>query len=137
MQNLVKNLQETKMIKTPMMANPSFSNSTDITPGSARTMQSILRNATSAAVAAQTKDPMVMIEALKAAKKERDKANNEKVEKMLNTSANVYAFSVSDYLEVAETKIKLNVPTAGNIFTACVMFIGANLTNIKGMLQNG
>ena len=77
-----------------------------------------------------------MIEALKAAKKERDKANNEKVEKMLNTSANVYAFSVSDYLEVAETKIKLNVPTAGNVFTTCVMFIGTDLTNIRGMLQN-
>ena len=125
------------MIKTPTMANPSFSNSADITPGSARTMQSILRNATSAAVAAQTKDPMAMIEALKDAKKERDKANNEKVEKMLNKSANVYAFSVSDFLEVAETKIKINVPTAGNVFTACVMFIGADLTNIKGMLQNG
>ena len=131
-----KNLQETKMIKTPTMASPSFSNSADITLGSARTMQSILRNATSAAVAAQTKDPMAMIEALKAAKKERDKANDEKVEKMLNTSANVYAFSVSDYLEVAETKIKLNVPTAGNVFTACVMFIGTDLTNIRGMLQN-
>ena len=131
-----KDLQETKMIKTPTMASPSFSNSADITPGSARTMQSILRNATSAAVAAQTKDPMVMIEALKAAKKERDKANNEKVEKMLNTSANVYAFSVSDYLEVAEAKIKLNVPMAGNVFTACVMFIGTDLTNIRGMLQN-
>ena len=126
-----KDLQSTKMVKTPTMVNPSFSNS------AARTMQSILRNATSAAVAAQTKDPMAMIEALKTAKKERDKANNEKVEKMLNTSANVYAFSVSDYLEVAEAKIKLNVPTAGNVFTACVMFIGADLTNIRGMLQNG
>ncbi|OOF81700.1 hypothetical protein [Rodentibacter caecimuris] len=132
-----KDLQTTKMVKTPTMANPSFSNSTDITPGSARTMQSILRNATAAAVAAQAKDPMAAIEALKAAKKERDKQNNEKVAKMLITSANVYAFSVSDYLEVAESKIKLNVPTSGNVFTACVMFIGADLTNIKGMLRNG
>ncbi|MEX4017394.1 hypothetical protein MZA95_06935, partial [Haemophilus influenzae] len=94
------------------------------------------RNATSAAVAEQTKDPMAMIEALKAAKKERDKANNEKVEKMLNTSANVYAFVVSDYLEIAESKMKVNVPKSSNVFTACVMFIGSDLTNIRGMLQN-
>ncbi|OOF85487.1 hypothetical protein BKG93_04525 [Rodentibacter ratti] len=131
-----KDLQTTKMIKTPTMANPAFSNGADITPGSARTMQGILRNATAAAVAAQTKDPMAAIEALKAAKAERDKQNNEKVEKMLNTVANIYAFSVSDLLEVAETKIKLNVPVASNIFTACVMFVGNDLTPIRGMLQD-
>ena len=131
-----KDLQTTKMVKTPTMANPSFCNNADITPGSARTMQSILRNATSAVVAAQTKDPMAAIEALKAAKKERDKQNNEKVEKMLNTSANVYAFSASDFLDIAEAQIKLNIPAAGNVFTACVMFIGADLTNIKEMLHH-
>lgn len=132
-----KDLQTTKMVKTPTMASPAFSNGADITPGSARTLQSILRNATATAVAAQTKDPMAAIEALKKAKAERDKANNAKVEKMLQTSANVHAFSVSDLLEVAEAKIKLNVPHAGNVFTACVMFIGTDLTNIKGMLHHG
>lgn len=131
-----KDLQTSKMVKTPTMANPAFSNGADITPGSVRTMQGILRNATATAVAAQTKDPMAAIDALKAAKAERDKQNNEKVEKMLNTVANIYAFSVSDLLEVAETKIKLNVPVASNIFTACVMFVGNDLTTIKGMLQD-
>ena len=63
------------------MASPSFSNSADITPGSARTMQSILRNATSAAVAAQAKDPMAMIEALKAAKKNAIKPITKKSKK--------------------------------------------------------
>ncbi|OOF58934.1 hypothetical protein [Rodentibacter myodis] len=131
-----KDLQTTKMVKTPTMVNPAFSNGADITPGSARTMQGILRNATAAAVAVQTKDPMAAIEALKKAKAERDKQNKEKVEKMLNTSANIYAFSVSDYLEIVESKIKINVPSSGNVFTACVMFIGTDLTHIKGMLQN-
>ncbi len=131
-----KDLQETKMIKTPTMASPSFSNSADITPGSARTMQSILRNATSAAVAAQTQDPMVIIKALKEAKALRDKQNQEQADKLLESNSFVYSFVESDFLAVIEPQIKQGVPMAENIFTAAVMFIGNDLTNIRAMLSD-
>lgn len=118
------------------MASPSFSNSADITPGSARTMQSILRNATSAAVAAQTQDPMVIIKALKEAKALRDKQNQEQADKLLESNSFVYSFVESDFLAVIEPQIKQGVPMAENIFTAAVMFIGNDLTNIRAMLSD-
>ncbi|PNW19590.1 hypothetical protein AP056_11670 [Pasteurella multocida subsp. multocida] len=48
----------------------------------------------------------------------------------------IYAFSASDFLESAEAKMKLNIPTASNVFTACVMYVGADLSAIKEMLND-
>ncbi|HIF5506734.1 hypothetical protein [Pasteurella multocida] len=131
-----KSLQETKMIKTPTIQSPAFAKSADITPGANREMQSILRNAMSAAKATSSGDPQAKLTALLAVKREKEQQNARRVAEMLDTSVLVDAFSVSDFLESADAQIKLNIPPASNVFTACVMFIGADLSTIKGMLND-
>ena len=131
-----KDLQVSKMVKTPTISSPAFAGGADITPGSNRIMQSILRNATSAAVAAQTGDPSAAIAALVQAKQARERQNQQQVTKLLNASAQVYAFTAVDLLDRVETNIKQDVPSAANVFTACVMFIGDDLTPIREMLND-
>lgn len=130
-----KDLQETKMIKTPTIQSPAFAKSADITPAANREMQSILRNAMSAAKAANAGDPQAKLTALLNAKREKEQQSARRVAEMLETSVLVDAFSASDFLESAEAQIKLNTPPASNVFTACVMFISADLSTIKGMLN--
>lgn len=130
-----KDLQETKMIKTPTIQSPAFAKPADITPAANREMQSILRNAMSAAKAASAGDPQSKLTALLNAKREKEQQNARRVAEMLETSVLVDAFIASDFLESADAQIKLNIPPASNVFTACVMFIGADLSTIKGMLN--
>ncbi|HII3779097.1 TPA: hypothetical protein ACY37S_002214 [Pasteurella multocida] len=131
-----KDLQQSKMIKTPTMKSPAFTKSADITPSANRAMQSILRNAMSAAKSASAGDPQAKLVALLKTKQEKAQQNAQQVAKMLETSILVYAFSASDFLESAEAKMKLNIPTASNVFTACVMYVGADLSAIKEMLND-
>ncbi|RRN04752.1 hypothetical protein EIM44_04760 [Bibersteinia trehalosi] len=131
-----KSLQDTKMVKTPTISSPAFSNNADITPGSARTMQSIMRNAQSMATAAKASNPMQAIQKLLKAKQQREQQNEVKVNQLLTTQVQIYSFADSGYLETAATKMHLNLPDASNVFTACVMFIGNNLMPIKDMLND-
>lgn len=132
-----KTLQETKMVKTPMITSPAFCSTADITPSSARTMQSIIRNAQSMASAATSGNPLQAIQKLIAMKAEREQRNEAKVNQLLTAQAQVYAFHSFGYLESAASKINLNLPNASNVFTACIMFVGNNLTAIKEMLNDG
>lgn len=131
-----KDLQQTKMTKTPTIASPAFGNVADITPGSGRVMQSVLRNAIAGANATRTGDPTAAIEKLRKMKAEREKENKKQVDDLLKTTVQVYAFTAEDLLEIAEAKIKINVPSAQNVFTACVMYIGNDLSAIRGMLND-
>ncbi|MBN6067884.1 hypothetical protein HYE54_03680 [Aggregatibacter actinomycetemcomitans] len=131
-----KDLQQTKMTKTPTIASPAFGNGADITPGSGRIMQSVLRNAIAGANAIKTGDPSAVIKNLLKMKAEREAENKKQVDTLLKTVVTVQAFSASDLLEIAETKIKINVPSAQNVFTACVMYVGSDLSAIRGMLND-
>lgn len=131
-----QDLQATKMIKTPTMASPAFSKSADITPGSARVMQGILRNVVSAVNATQAADPSAIIEALLAAKREREARNQAQVAQLLASQAEVFAFSAHNFLDICEAQLKANIPAVGNVFTAAVMFIGNDLSSIKEMLHD-
>ncbi|UWZ92182.1 hypothetical protein HZ320_00100 [[Pasteurella] aerogenes] len=129
-----KSLQETKMIKTPTISYPAFSDQADITPSANRAMQSILRNSASGVSAKNIADPMMAISQLLQKKAEREKQNQQKVTQMLAASAEVYSFITRGRLEQAEIEMQLNVPSDSYIYTACVLFIGGDLSSIKGML---
>ncbi|MDY4281043.1 MAG: hypothetical protein SOX56_08270 [[Pasteurella] mairii] len=129
-----KSLQETKMIKTPTISYPAFGGQADITPSANRAMQSILRNSASGVNAKNIADPMTAIQSLLQKKAEREKQNQQKVTQMLTTSAEVYAFITRGRLEQAEMEMQLNIPSDSNIYTACVLFIGDDLSSIRGML---
>lgn len=131
-----KDLQTTKMTKTPTMASPSFANGADITPGANRAMQSILRNAMSGAKAATAGDPMEKLTALLALKAQKAQANQAKVAEMLQTEVRIQAFVQADFLENIAAQIKLNVPPSSHVFTACVMYMGQDLSSIKEMLND-
>lgn len=131
-----KDLQQTKMTKTPTIANPAFCNAADITPGSNRIMQSILRNAVAGANAIKTGDPSAVIKNLLEMKAEREQQNKKQVEELLKAEVRVWAFTENDLLEVAEAKMRINVPSAENVFTACLMYVGSDLSAIKGMLND-
>ncbi|MGX2949384.1 hypothetical protein ACWIUA_00550 [Ursidibacter sp. B-7004-1] len=130
-----KTLADTKMIKTPQIVSPAFAQSADITPQSARELQSIMRNVVSSATSASAGDPSQIIEQLLQLKAEKQLKNQQKIDKILNTSAVVYAFSARGELAEVATLMDKNIPDASHIFTACVCFIGQNLTNILGMLN--
>ncbi|WP_409500188.1 hypothetical protein ACJ7Z2_09990 [Mannheimia glucosida] len=131
-----KTLQDTKMVKTPTISSPAFANAADITPGSARTMQSIMRNAQSMANAAKSGNPMQAIQRLLQMKAQREQQNAAKLNQLLTAQAQIYAFTERGFLESATTKMHLNLPDAGNVFTACVMFVGGNLSSLKDMLND-
>lgn len=130
-----KDLQQTKMVKTPTINHPAFTHSADITPGSNRTMQSILRNAASAAQSMQASAPMDAIRLLIQQKQQREQQNQQKIQQLLNIEVSVQAFSTSGYLEQIAVEMQGNIPNGMNVFTACVMYIGSDLSAIRGMLN--
>ncbi|MFD0966254.1 hypothetical protein ACFQ02_05230 [Seminibacterium arietis] len=130
-----RTLQDSKMIKTPTIASPAFSKPADITPQTSRQLQGILRNAQAVATASQAADPFTALAKLKEAKKARDQQNQQQVQKLLATSVKVYTFQ-GDGMAASAVQIEKNIPTSQHIFTACLMFIGEDLTNIKGMLHD-
>lgn len=131
-----KALADTKMVKTPPIAHPAFAQSADITPQSARELQSIMRNVVAGAMSAASGDPTAIIDQLKQAKARRAAENQQKVQKILNANAVVYAFKGRGELEQIALQINKNVPDASHVFTACVCFIGNNLANIAEMLHD-
>lgn len=130
-----KTLADTKMIQTPPISSPAFAKPADITPQSARELESIMRNVVAGAASAAGGDPSAVIAMLKEAKARRQAENQQKVEKMLNTQAEVYGFKVSGELSEIASQLNKNLPDAGHIFTACVCFIGATLSTIAEMLN--
>lgn len=130
-----KTLADTKMIKAPPITSPAFAKAADITPQSAREMQSVMRNVVAGAMSAATGDPSAVIEMLKEAKARRQAENQQKVSKILNAKAAVFGFKGRG--ELAEIALQMNkaVPNASHIFTAAVCFIGQNLANLAEMLN--
>lgn len=125
-------LAETKMIKTPPIASPAFAKPSDITPQSGRVLQNLANQSKPQTPAG---DVFGIINQLKARKAQQAVENQQKVAKIMNTSAQVYAFSQRGELAEVATRLLQNVPSADHIFTACVCFIGENLTTLKGMLH--
>ncbi|KMK52030.1 hypothetical protein RO21_03145 [[Actinobacillus] muris] len=125
-------LAETKMVKTPQIANPAFGQESDITPQSGRALQAIMRSTVANVMSG---DPFAAIDALLQQKARRQAENQQKVEKLLHTSAQVYAFQDRGVLDVIALNLQKNVPSANNVFTASVCFIGKDLSNLRGMLN--
>ena len=69
-------------------------------------------------------------------KAEREQQNKKQVEELLKAEVRVWAFMANDLLEIAEAKMRINVPSAENVFTACLMYVGSDLSAIKGMLND-
>lgn len=129
-----KSLADTKMVKTPQITHPAFAKPADITPQSARELQGIMRNVASSAVSGG--DPTAIIEQLKQRKAERQAQNQQRIEKLLNASAQVYGFTARGFLPEIAASMNKNVPNASHIFTACICFIGDDLSNIRGMMRD-
>lgn len=126
-------LNETKMVKMPTIGNPSFLPSADITPQSSRTLQAVIRNANATAEASP--DPMAMLAQLKAKKAEREQKNQEKTTALLNAAVEAYCYQKTASLEQIALEINQNLPNANHIFTALIVFIGADLSNLTGMIR--
>ncbi|KMK52012.1 hypothetical protein RO21_03160 [[Actinobacillus] muris] len=126
-------LAETKMVKTPQIASPAFGQENDITPQSGRDLQGIMRGSLVANVASG--DPFAVIDELIQQKARRQAENKQKIERILHTSAQVYAFQDRGVLDVIALNLQKNVPSANNVFTATVCFIGKDLSNLRGMLN--
>ncbi|MDP8173692.1 hypothetical protein QJU93_10025 [Pasteurella skyensis] len=130
-----KNLNKTKMVKTSALSSPCFSQQADITPSFARTIQTVMRNATALANSATQQNLDNAINGLKALKKQQDKSNNEKVKALLSARCQLFSFVAKGELSQIATQLKQNLPSQGNPFTACLVFIGQDLTNIKGLIN--
>ncbi len=130
-----KDLHKTRMIKTPVISSPCFSQQADITPSFARTIQGVMRNATALAQSGSQQDLGSAIDGLKKLKKQQDKKNSEKVKALLNANCELYAFSSSGTLSQLATELKQAIPQKGSPFTACILFIGQDLTNIRGLIN--
>ncbi|MCT8823052.1 hypothetical protein [Glaesserella parasuis] len=131
-----KTLADTKMIKTPQIAHPAFAKPADITPQSARELQSIMRNVVSGAMSATAGDVSAVMAQLAQRKAERQAQNQQKIMRLLHTQATLYAFKARGELAQIAGQMNKNVPNASHIFTAAVCFIGANLNAIAGMLND-
>lgn len=127
-------LAESKMIKTPQIASPAFAKPSDITPQSGRVLQNL---ANQSKPTPPTGDIFAIINQLKARKAQQAVENQQKTAKILNTKAEVYAFIERGDLSEIAAHLLQNVPASDHIFTACVCFIGNDLTNLRGMLHNG
>lgn len=128
-----KKLNETKMVKMPTISNPAFLPSADITPQSARTLQGIMRNAQ--ATSTQSPDPMAMLAQLKAKKAEKEQKNQEKVTALLKTTIEAYCYNKTASLDQTALEITQNLPNASNVFTALIVFVGSDLSNLTRMIQ--
>lgn len=128
-----KDLATTKMIKTPTVGYPAFSPGADITPQSAQTLNGIMRNANAVAMAVRG-DPSTLIKNLLQKKQQREAENKQKLDKLLSTKAQVYAFCETG--ELAQIALRLNsgAPSSEYIFTALIVYVGADLSNIRGMI---
>lgn len=130
-----RNLSESKMQKMPVIGYPSFSPNADITPGSARVMTSIMRNAN--AVASATKsDPSSQLNLLLAKKAERERENKKIVNKMLNTNVELYAFVATAPLSQIALSLLNNAPDVSHIYTSLIVFVGTDLGALRGMLYD-
>lgn len=128
-----RTLQADKMTKTPTITSPAFSPSTDITPSSARTLQSVMRNA-NATASATSADPLAAIAALKAKKAEREQQNQAKVRSMLAARAPIYAHVGKQTLEQTALSLLTNTPDASHVYTVLLFFVGNDLTALKEMI---
>lgn len=128
-----KDLQLSKMIKTLPMAHPAFGKSADITPQSARVLNGIMRGVQ--ALNEPSSNPFKVIEQLKAKKAEKQAENQKKVEKMLKSAVQLYAFCGRGLLDEVSLLLSQNIPATSNVFTAVLCFVGDNLTQLREMLN--
>lgn len=124
-----ENLAESKMIKTEGGRNPSFAGVADLTPKSGRVLQAILRKGESGG------DPFKAIEKLKQRKAQKDAEKQQEIQRIKNAKATVYAFVSRGELDEIAFKLSENIPEAESIYTACICYIGDNLSNLKGLLR--
>lgn len=128
-----KDLQTSKMIKTLPMAHPAFGKKADITPQSARILNGIMRGVQ--ALNEATENPFKVIERLKAKKAEKQQEQQKQVEKLLKSAVNIYAFCGRGLLDEVALSLSQNVPSASNVFTALLCFVGDDLSQLRGMLN--
>lgn len=128
-----KDLAQTKMIKTLPLAHPAFGKSADITPQSGRNLNSIMKNAQ--VLNEQTTDPFAMIAQLKAKKAEKQAQQQAQVEKMLKSAVNVHAFLARGLLDEIALLLMDDLPAKAHSFTAMLCFIGDDLNQLRGMLN--
>lgn len=129
-----KDLEKSKMVKTPQISSPAFGNVADITPQAGRMLQNIMQNV----VASNTMlaDPFEVIAQLQQRKAERQAENQQNVLRLLNARAVVQAFQARGELATIAPQMLQSCPQPHHTFTTAICFIGQDLSQIKGMLQN-
>lgn len=128
-----KDLAQSKMVKTLPLSHPAFGKNADITPQSGRVLNSIMRNAQ--ALNEQSSDPFAVIEQLKAKKTEKQAEQQKQVKKLLSSAVNIQAFLAHGLLDEVALSLMDNLANAGHSFTALLCFIGDDLSQLRGMLN--
>lgn len=129
-----RDLETVKMIKTPQISHPSFGKLADITPQSARMLNSVMQNVQTTTEI--TGDPFQVLEQLKQRKAEKAQKNQEKITALLNTSAKIYAYKERGLLDAIALNIGANVPLASNGFCVLLCFVGDNLSQLESLLHD-
>ena len=128
-----KDLATTKMIKTPTVGYPAFSPGADITPASAQSLNGVMRNANAMAMAVRG-DPTTLINNILQKKAKKEEENQQKVNKLLSAQASIYAYQATGTLEQIALTLQAGKPSSAYVYTALVMYVGNDLSNIRGML---
>lgn len=124
-----ENLAESKMIKVEGGSGSSFSRMADLTPKSGRMLQAMARKAESGG------DPFKAIEKLKQRKAQREAEKQQEMQRIKNAKATVYAFISRGELDEIAFKLSENIPESESIYTACLCYVGDNLSNLKELLR--
>ncbi|WP_458118811.1 hypothetical protein OF381_10555 [Mannheimia haemolytica] len=125
-------LENTKMVKMPMISSPAFATDADLTPSIARKVSNAVSHGKNSS---SISDPFDIINQLKAKKQAKEQAKVEEVKKLVGNEVTIWAFAGEGLLDYISLELQKNLPTAENIYSFLLVFIGENLTGLTGLLN--
>ena len=130
-----ENLQTTKMVKMPVVSSPAFGAVGDLTPTIGRMMEQTLGRMMDS-LHTDVLDPFALITQLQAVKKAREQANADFLQKVSEMRPlEIWAFQAQGQLDVIAQNLQQNIPTAENIYSFLMFFVGENLSGLQQLLR--
>lgn len=81
-------------------------------------------------------DPFALIAQLQAVKKAREQANTDFLQKVSEMRPlEVWAFQAQGQLDVIAQNLQQNIPTAENVYSFLMFFVGENLSGLQQLLR--
>lgn len=125
-------LEASKMTRPQTIRYPNFSQGADLTPPIGRMMNALQSSTPSAT---NPPDPFALIAQLKAQKQAKAEAQAKQQKALANVKATVWAFADRGFLDMLAERLFDNLPTAENVYSFALVFVGENLQPLKAMLQ--